>query len=42
MIGRLEKHVREICDTLIDEVAPRGEADFVGQVAQFLLARVER
>jgi cholest-4-en-3-one 26-monooxygenase len=33
MIGRLGKHVREICDTLIDEVARRGEADFVTDVA---------
>ena len=33
MIGRLAKHVREICDTLIDEVAPRGEADFVTDIA---------
>jgi cholest-4-en-3-one 26-monooxygenase len=33
MIGRLAKHIREICDTLIDEVAPRGEADFVTDIA---------
>jgi cholest-4-en-3-one 26-monooxygenase len=33
MIGRLAKHVREICDTLIDEVVPRGEADFVTDIA---------
>jgi cholest-4-en-3-one 26-monooxygenase len=33
MIGRLTKHVREICDTLIDEVVPRSEADFVTDVA---------
>ena len=33
MVGRLAKHVREICDTLIDEVVPRGEADFVTDVA---------
>ena len=33
MIARLAKHVREICDTLIDEVAPRGEADFVTDIA---------
>jgi cholest-4-en-3-one 26-monooxygenase len=33
MIGRLAKHVREICDTLIDEVVPRGEGDFVTDVA---------
>src|SRR5580692_5157978 len=28
MIARLAKHVREICDTLIDEVAPRGDPEF--------------
>jgi cholest-4-en-3-one 26-monooxygenase len=33
MIGRLEKHVIQICDTLIDEVMPRGEADFVTEIA---------
>ena len=33
MIGRLEKHIREICDTLIDEVVPRGQADFVTEIA---------
>ncbi len=33
MIGRLAKHIREICDTLIDEVVPRGTADFVTDVA---------
>jgi cholest-4-en-3-one 26-monooxygenase len=33
MIGRLEKHIREICDSLIDEVAWRGEADFVRDIA---------
>jgi len=33
MIGRLTKHVREICDTLIDNVVPRGEADFVTDIA---------
>jgi cholest-4-en-3-one 26-monooxygenase len=33
MIGRLAKHIREICDTLIDEVVPRGRADFVTEVA---------
>ena len=33
MIGRLEKHVREICDALIDEVVPRGTADFVTDIA---------
>ena len=33
MIARLAKHVREICDTLIDEVVPRGTADFVTDIA---------
>jgi cholest-4-en-3-one 26-monooxygenase len=33
MISRLAKHVREICDTLIDGVAPRGQADFVTDLA---------
>jgi cholest-4-en-3-one 26-monooxygenase len=33
MISMLTKHVREICDTLIDEVVPRGEADFVTDIA---------
>jgi len=33
LIGRLAKHIREICDTLIDEVVPRGTADFVTDVA---------
>jgi cholest-4-en-3-one 26-monooxygenase len=33
MIGRLTKHITEICDTLIDEVVPRGEADFVTDIA---------
>jgi cholest-4-en-3-one 26-monooxygenase len=32
-IGRLEEHIREICHGLIDEVAPRGEADFVADIA---------
>ncbi len=33
MIGRLAKHIREICDELIDEVVPRGQADFVTDIA---------
>jgi cholest-4-en-3-one 26-monooxygenase len=33
MIGRLEKRVREICDVLIDEVAGRGSAEFVRDIA---------
>jgi cholest-4-en-3-one 26-monooxygenase len=32
-IGRLEGHVREICQGLIDEVAGQGEADFVRDIA---------
>ncbi|MFL6052637.1 MAG: cytochrome P450 [Actinoallomurus sp.] len=32
-IGRLEDHVREICQGLIDEVAGRGEADFVRDIS---------
>jgi cholest-4-en-3-one 26-monooxygenase len=33
MIARLEKHIREICDGLIDEVAARGTAEFVRDIA---------
>jgi cholest-4-en-3-one 26-monooxygenase len=33
MISGLEKRVRDICDDLIDEVAARGEADFVADIA---------
>ena len=33
LISMLAKHVREICDTLLDEVVPRGEADFVTDIA---------
>jgi len=33
MIGRLEEHVRQICDALLDEVAGCGEADFVTDIA---------
>lgn len=29
MIGKLQDHIREICDKLIDEAAPLGECDFV-------------
>ncbi|GAA0327794.1 cytochrome P450 [Actinoallomurus spadix] len=32
-VGRLEDHVREICRGLIDEVAGRGEADFVRDIS---------
>ena len=33
MIGQLEKHIQEICNELIDDVASRGEADFVRDIA---------
>ena len=33
MIGRLAKHIRQICDALIDDVVRRGEADFVTDIA---------
>jgi cholest-4-en-3-one 26-monooxygenase len=33
MIGRLEDHISEICEKLIDDVLPRGEADFVTDIA---------
>lgn len=33
MIGRLEDHVRTICNELIDEAAPLGECDFVEKFA---------
>ncbi|MFA1540932.1 cytochrome P450 [Actinomadura monticuli] len=33
MIGRLEDHVRAICNELIDEAAPLGECDFVERFA---------
>jgi cholest-4-en-3-one 26-monooxygenase len=32
-IARLEEHIREICNGLIDEVAGRGEADFVRDIS---------
>ena len=32
-IGRLEGHIRNICDALIDEVASRSEADFVRDIS---------
>jgi cytochrome P450 len=32
-IGKLEEHIRTICDELIDEVASRGEADFVHDIS---------
>ncbi|HEY8480634.1 MAG TPA: cytochrome P450 [Spirillospora sp.] len=33
MIGRLEDHIREICNRLIDEAVPLGECDFVDYFA---------
>jgi len=33
MVARLEKHIREICDGLIDDVAVRGTAEFVRDIA---------
>ncbi|MFA1544718.1 cytochrome P450 [Actinomadura chokoriensis] len=33
MIGRLEDHIRKICNELIDEAAPLGECDFVERFA---------
>jgi cholest-4-en-3-one 26-monooxygenase len=32
-IGKLEEHIRSICDDLIDEVASRGQADFVRDIS---------
>jgi len=32
-IGKLEQHIRDICEELIDEVAGRGEADFVHDIS---------
>ncbi len=33
MVARLEKHIKEICDGLIDDVAVRGTAEFVRDIA---------
>jgi cholest-4-en-3-one 26-monooxygenase len=33
MIGQLEKHITEICDSLLDDIADRGHADFVTDIA---------
>ncbi len=33
MIGQLEKHIAEICHALLDEIAGRGQADFVTDIA---------
>ncbi len=40
MIGRLEPHVREIARSIIDNVAPKGECDFVSDVAAELPLQV--
>jgi cholest-4-en-3-one 26-monooxygenase len=32
-IGKLEEHIRVICDSLIDEIADRGGADFVHDIS---------
>ena len=33
MIGQLEKHIEEICHSLLDDIAARGQADFVTDIA---------
>ena len=33
MISKLEKHIAEICDSLLDDIADRGDADFVTDIA---------
>jgi cholest-4-en-3-one 26-monooxygenase len=40
MIGRLDEHIREIAKAIVDEVASRGECDFVVEVAAQLPLRV--
>jgi cholest-4-en-3-one 26-monooxygenase len=40
MIGLLEEHIARICDSLLEDVARRGEADFVADVAAPLPAQV--
>jgi cholest-4-en-3-one 26-monooxygenase len=40
MIGRLDEHIRDIAKAIVDEVAPRGECDFVVEVAAQLPLRV--
>jgi cholest-4-en-3-one 26-monooxygenase len=40
MIGRLDEHIRDISKTIVDEVAERGECDFVVEVAAQLPLRV--
>jgi cholest-4-en-3-one 26-monooxygenase len=33
MIGRLEEHIAQICHSLLDDIAGRGQADFVTDIA---------
>jgi cholest-4-en-3-one 26-monooxygenase len=40
MIGRLEEHIRDTTNGIIDDVAPRGECDFVVDVAAELPLQV--
>lgn len=40
MIGRLREQVRDLCGTIVDRVAPRGECDFVTEVAAELPLQV--
>lgn len=40
MVKQLEGHIRDICNELIDEVAPRGHAEFVEEIATPLPAYV--
>jgi cholest-4-en-3-one 26-monooxygenase len=40
MIGRLDEHIRDIAKAIVDEVAARGECDFVVEVAAQLPLRV--
>ena len=40
MIGRLDEHIRDIAKAIVDEVAARGECDFVTEVAAQLPLRV--
>jgi cholest-4-en-3-one 26-monooxygenase len=40
MIGRLEEHIREVTDAIIDDVGSRGECDFVVDVAAQLPLQV--
>jgi len=40
MIGQLKERVRDLCESIVDRVAPRGECDFVGDVAAELPLQV--